>query len=214
MTQGHKVLRYLTIIFKKYFLDFGEPDNVTGGKQVFACHNFLDYSGEARNSSISINIEETMAILTRLEDTAGQQNGYLSMSKLLCLKLEMLLRRWVLFLVRSQFPAQLSEPMPDYVFGQCSYYYFFYHSGWTNWYFPLNYIFFIFFCVITIFFSIQMQLWREPPTAHISVGRHSRAGRVDSGETSDQNWKTPAVQRSPAMINMRINIQLVDIWRI
>ena len=93
MTQGHKVLRYLTIIFKKYFLDFGEPDNVTGGKQVFACHNFLDYSGEARNSSISINIEETMAILTRLEDTAGQQNGYLSMSKLLCLKLEMLLRR-------------------------------------------------------------------------------------------------------------------------
>ena len=66
---------------------------MTGGKQVFACHNFLDYSGEARNSSISINIEETMAILTRLEDTAGQQNGYLSMSKLLCLKLEMLLRR-------------------------------------------------------------------------------------------------------------------------
>ena len=114
MTQGHKVLRYLTIIFKIYFLDFGEPDNVTGGKQVFACHNFLDYSGEARNSSISINIEETMAILTRLEDTAGQQNGYPSMSKLLCLKLEMLLRRWVLFLVRSQFPAQLSEPMPDY----------------------------------------------------------------------------------------------------
>ena len=98
---------------------------MTGGKQVFACHNFLDYSGEARNSSISINIEETMAILTRLEDTAGQQNGYLSMSKLLCLKLEMLLRRWVLFLVRSQFPAQLSEPIPDYVFGQCSYYYFF-----------------------------------------------------------------------------------------
>ena len=70
MTRGHKVLRYLTIILKKYFLDFGEPDNVTGGKQVFACHNFLDYSGEARNSSISINIEETMAILTRLEDTA------------------------------------------------------------------------------------------------------------------------------------------------
>ena len=75
MTQGHKVLLYLTIILKqiflnKYFLDFGEPDNVTGGKQVFACHNFLDYSGEARNSSISINIEETMAILTRLKDTA------------------------------------------------------------------------------------------------------------------------------------------------
>merc|ERR1719210_2596883 len=45
--------------------DFGEPDNVTGGKQVFACHNFLDYSGEARNTNININIEETMAILTR-----------------------------------------------------------------------------------------------------------------------------------------------------
>ena len=32
---------------------------------MFACHNFLDYSGEARNSSVTINIEETMAILTR-----------------------------------------------------------------------------------------------------------------------------------------------------
>ena len=48
-----------------FLLDFGDIESVTGGKQVFACHNFLDYSGEARNSSISINIEETMAILTR-----------------------------------------------------------------------------------------------------------------------------------------------------
>ena len=50
---------------KLFFLDFGDIESVTGGKQVFACHNFLDYSGEARNSSITINIEETMAILTR-----------------------------------------------------------------------------------------------------------------------------------------------------
>ena len=48
------------------FADFGDSESVTGGKQVFACHNFLDYSGEARNTNISINIEETMAILTRL----------------------------------------------------------------------------------------------------------------------------------------------------
>ena len=43
-------------------LDFGEAES---GKHVFACHNFLDYSGEARKSNININIEETMAILTR-----------------------------------------------------------------------------------------------------------------------------------------------------
>ena len=48
-----------------FLLDFGDIESATGGKQVFACHNFLDYSGEARNSSITINIEETMAILTR-----------------------------------------------------------------------------------------------------------------------------------------------------
>ena len=48
-----------------FSLDFGDIESATGGKQVFACHNFLDYSGEARNSSITINIEETMAILTR-----------------------------------------------------------------------------------------------------------------------------------------------------
>ena len=47
------------------YLDFGDNESVTGGKQVFACHNFLDYSGEARNTNININIEETMAILTR-----------------------------------------------------------------------------------------------------------------------------------------------------
>jgi len=44
--------------------DFGECD-AGSGKHVFACHNFLDYSGEARKSIININIEETMAILTR-----------------------------------------------------------------------------------------------------------------------------------------------------
>ena len=38
---------------------------MTGGKHVFACHHFLDYSGEARKNNIHINIEETMAILTR-----------------------------------------------------------------------------------------------------------------------------------------------------
>ena len=53
------------IKFCFFLLDFGDIEGATGGKQVFACHNFLDYSGEARNSSISINIEETMAILTR-----------------------------------------------------------------------------------------------------------------------------------------------------
>ena len=45
--------------------DFGELEEGGGGKQVFACHNFLDYSGEARKACIAINIEETMAILTR-----------------------------------------------------------------------------------------------------------------------------------------------------
>merc|ERR1719422_2277532 len=46
--------------------DFGEVESSGGGgKQVFACHNFLDYSGEARKANIPINIEETMAILTR-----------------------------------------------------------------------------------------------------------------------------------------------------
>ena len=46
--------------------DFGEVElGGGGGKQVFACHNFLDYSGEARKANIPINIEETMAILTR-----------------------------------------------------------------------------------------------------------------------------------------------------
>merc|ERR1719500_2237579 len=44
--------------------DFGDLES-GGGKQVFACHNFLDYSGEARKANIPINIEETMAILTR-----------------------------------------------------------------------------------------------------------------------------------------------------
>ena len=45
--------------------DYGEVEGLTGGKHVFACHNFLDYSGEARKTNININIEETMAILTR-----------------------------------------------------------------------------------------------------------------------------------------------------
>ena len=45
-------------------LDFGDSA-VGSGKHVFACHNFLDYSGEARKNIININIEETMAILTR-----------------------------------------------------------------------------------------------------------------------------------------------------
>lgn len=44
--------------------DFGEGEGGQGGKQVFACHNFLDYSGEARRAVV-VNIEETMAILTR-----------------------------------------------------------------------------------------------------------------------------------------------------
>ena len=45
---------------------FGEVESSGGGgKQVFACHNFLDYSGEAHKANILINIEETMAILTR-----------------------------------------------------------------------------------------------------------------------------------------------------
>ena len=51
--------------------DFGEVSGVTGGKHVFACHNFLDYSGEARKNNIHINIEETMAILTRYSSSAG-----------------------------------------------------------------------------------------------------------------------------------------------
>ena len=51
--------------------DFGEVSGVTGGKHVFACHNFLDYSGEARKNNIHINIEETMAILTRYDNSAG-----------------------------------------------------------------------------------------------------------------------------------------------
>ena len=71
---SHWTFKYLS---QKYFIyfpltgsecliaDFGEVSGVTGGKLVFACHHFLDYSGEARKNNIHINIEETMAILTR-----------------------------------------------------------------------------------------------------------------------------------------------------
>jgi len=43
--------------------DFVDCDTGDGQKHVFACHDFLDFSGESQ--TISINIEETMAILTR-----------------------------------------------------------------------------------------------------------------------------------------------------
>ena len=56
------IISFLIIL---YLSDFGDAD-AGSSKHVFACHNFLDYSGEARKSTININIEETMAILTRL----------------------------------------------------------------------------------------------------------------------------------------------------
>ena len=56
---------FIHILTECLITDFGEVSGVTGGKHVFACHNFLDYSGEARKNNIHINIEETMAILTR-----------------------------------------------------------------------------------------------------------------------------------------------------
>ena len=45
-----------------FFSDLSDCDT-DGQKQVFACHNFLDFTGDGQ--TISINIEETMAILTR-----------------------------------------------------------------------------------------------------------------------------------------------------
>ena len=63
---------------------------------MFACHNFLDYSGEARNSSVTINIEETMAILTR----------YVNQEKSL----------WE----TSRFYVLAPKTSPDCIFGQCT----------------------------------------------------------------------------------------------
>ena len=42
----------------------GDSSAPAGGKHVFVCNNFLDFSGEAGKATVTINIEETMAILT------------------------------------------------------------------------------------------------------------------------------------------------------